>query len=447
MRNRLRPATMIAIVALTIAAMFAAVVTVSPSSSRAGPAPDPPPTNVILFIGDGMGPAEMDLARGLSASGRLLLDDIEWTGSMMIDSTSLDGVTDSAAGATALATGQETWNGWLSMGPPIDNGVPTVFETVLEVAEENGMATGLVSNTSINAATPAAFGAHVPDRDMDLEITEWMAAQDIEALFSGSWSEDGLLTELDGVTNVSRLKELKPYLDGRLDWPEKMYGFFGNMAYPLDRDEEEVVRKQPTLAQMTSAAIGVLESDDGFFLMVEQATIDYGGHSRDPGWVGADVTDLDGAVMAAYDWAREPGHGNTLILVTADHETGGLQLTDETDYDAIGLQTATTEWMWGLIKRSKTAGTVRNVLEEYAGIENLDAWEIALVLANKEMGISDVLAGRDGVTWGWSGTDEGDHTDTPLEVRAWGHGAAAFNMPGLPPNEYIGQQLLTAVGN
>lgn len=419
----------------------------SGSAVAADPVPEPSPfegvDNVILFIGDGMGPEEMELGRGLNASGELLLDGIEWDGFMMIDSTSLDGVTDSAAGATALATGEETWNGWLSMGPGV-NGPETIFKTVLEWAEDHGKATGLVSNTAIGAATPAAFGAHVPDRDMDLEITEQMAEQDIEALFGGSWSEDELLTELPGVTNVSKLKELKPYLDGTVDWPAKMYGFFGNMAYPLDREEEEVVTKQPTLEQMTKAALGVLEDDvDGCFLMVEQATIDYGGHSRDPGWVGADVNDLDKAVMAAYQWAQD--HPGTLIVVTADHETGGLELTDQTDYEAIGGQTATAEWMWGLIKKGKMS--VEDTIEEYAGFTPSPAQQ-ALILQNKEMGISDVLAEEFKVNWAWSGTDEGDHTDTPLEVRAWGPGAAdCFSEPGLTDNEYIGQRLIEAVTN
>ena len=443
MRKSLRPATMAAIVVLLIAALAAAVVAASPSAS--GAAKPPPVTgypgvkNVILIIGDGMGPQEVQLARSLNG-GKLLLDAIPWAGVGTIDTTSLDGITDSAAAATALATGYETYNGWLSMIPTLSD--PLAVETVLERAEAKGRATGLVTNADIASATPGAFGAHVTDRDLDFEITTDMAGQSIEGLFSGSWSYDYLLRELPGVTNLYSLNELQPYLQGSTAWTPKMYGFFGAMAYPLDREEEGVVNKQPTLAQMTSAAIGVLEQDStGFFLMVEQATIDYGGHSRDPGWVGADVNDLDRAVKVAYDWAK--GRTDTLIVVTSDHETGGLVLNSKTNYPAIRLQTATTEWMWGLIKAGKT---IKQTLATYAGITNPTAAELALIARNGEMGIADVLSARDKVTWGWSGTDEGDHTATPVAVRAWGPGAAAFKVT-LKDNEYVGQQLLTAVSN
>jgi len=439
MRKCFRPATMAAIVVLLIAALAAAVVAASPSGA-ATPS-EPVAKNVILFIGDGMGPEEMQLGRSLNAGG-LLLDGIPWTGRMMIDTTSLEGITDSAAAATALATGRETNNGWLSM-IPTDSG-PLAVETVLERAEDWDKATGLVTNADIASATPGAFGAHVTDRDLDFEITTDMAGQSIEGLFSGSWSYDYLLRELPGVTNLYSLNELQPYLQGSTAWTPKMYGFFGAMAYPLDREEEGVVNKQPTLDQLTTAAIGVLAQDtDGFFLMVEQATIDSGVHSRDPGWVGADVNDLDRAVKAAYDWAK--GRSDTLIVVTGDHETGGLDVTSKTNYKAIKLQKATTEWMWGLIKAGKM--TIKKTLATYAGITNPTAAELALIARNGEMGISDVLAARDKVTWGWSGTDEGDHTATPLEVRAWGPGAGAFNLLGFPDNEYIGDQLLTAVSN
>jgi alkaline phosphatase len=444
MRKGLRPATMLAIVVLLVSAIAVAVVTAPPSASGGKPPGGqtgyPGVKNVILIIGDGMGPQETQLARSLDG-GSLLLDGIPWAGVGTIDTTSLDGVTDSAAAATALATGYETHNGWLSMIPTPSG--PVSVQTVLERAELKGRATGLVTTAEISAATPAAFGAHVTDRDLDEEITTQIAGQGTETLFSGSWSYDVLLRGLPGVTYVNTLDELLPYLQGSVAWTPKMYGFFGRMAYPLDREEEGVVGKQPTLAQTTAAAIGVLKQDsDGFFLMVEQATIDYGGHARDPGWVGADVNDFDRAVKVAYDWAK--GRSDTLLVVTADHETGGLVLNSKTNYAAIRKQTATTEWMWGLIAANKM--TIKQTLATYAGITDLTVKEESEIALNKEMGISNVLAARDKVAWGWGGSDEGDHTATPVAVRAWGPGAAAFKVT-LKDNEYIGQQLLTAVSN
>ncbi len=107
-----------------------------------------------------------------------------------------------------------------------------------------------------------------------------------------------------------------------------MYGIFGKttLAYTIDREEEGVLKTQPTLPQLTQAAIGVLNQDpDGFFVMIEDGSNDWGGHSRDAAWVGAEIRELDQAVKLAYDWAKEKAAaGQTLIILEADHETGGL---------------------------------------------------------------------------------------------------------------------------
>ncbi len=400
--------------------------------------------NVILFIGDGMGPNHVQVGRMLNG-GTLRIDGIPWDGVGTLDTTSLDGVTDSAAGGTALATGQETLNGWVSMVPAdYANGdlTPVAVETALERAEQSRKATGLVTDLELSDATPAVFAAHVPDRDLGAEITEQMAARGIEVLFSGGWSESYLL----GAPDVTSLRELEPYFTGAAPWPTKMYGIFGktSLAYTIDREEEGATRKQPTLPHLTQAAIGVLSKDpDGFFLMVEGGANDWGGHARDAAWVGAEIRELDQAINYAYDWAKARPEQDTLIVVTADHETGGLIVGPATDYAAIARQTASTEWMWGLIKAGKM--TVEKTLATYAGITVTPA-EKALILQNKEMGIADVLAARFNVTWGWSGTDEGDHTATPVPVMAWGPGSAAFAIPGLD-NETVGRLLLDAVSH
>jgi len=161
--------------AVVITLTTAIALVVQPVASGKRP-PAPPPDfsglrNVILFIGDGMGPEHLELARRM-AGGSLGIDSVPWT-TGSVDTTSLDGVTDSAAAATAIATGVETYNGWLSMAP--GNPAP---ETVLERAESKGKATGLITDLNDVDATPAAFAAHVPDRDLDEEITGQMAAKD-----------------------------------------------------------------------------------------------------------------------------------------------------------------------------------------------------------------------------------------------------------------------------
>jgi len=412
---------------------------------KGGPKPPPPPPsghlNVILFIGDGMGPNHLEVARQLNG-GALMIDGILWGGKGTLDTTSLgDVVTDSAAGGTALATGQETWNNWVSMGPNAAGDIVS-FPTALERAEATGKATGLITDLELSDATPAVFAAHVRDRDLGEDITRQMAAHGIEVLFSGDWSESSLL----GTPDVTSLTQLNPYLAGTTPWPTKMHGIFGNttLAYNIDREEEGVLRTQPTLPQLTQAAIGVLSQDpDGFFVMIEDGSNDWGGHSRDSAWVGAEIRELDQAVTYAYEWAKARPTQDTLIIVEADHETGGLIVGSTTKYALIAKQKASTEWMWGLISAGKM--TVEKTLATYAAIK-VTAAEKALILQTGEMGISDVLAARFGVKWGWSGTDEGDHTATPVPVMAWGPGASAFNIPGLD-NEVSGRALLDAVSH
>ena len=140
------------------------------------------PKNVIVFIGDGMGPEQVEIGRRVKGSA-LHIDGIPWGAVGSLNTDSLEGVTDSAAGATALATGFETNNGWLSMIPTDPE--PTAVETVLERAEDRGKATGLFSTGDLPDATPGAFAAHVTDRGEDEEVASQMGAQGIEFLLGG----------------------------------------------------------------------------------------------------------------------------------------------------------------------------------------------------------------------------------------------------------------------
>ena len=437
----MRPRTRFAAVG-ALATMVALVV--QPAASGK-PAPLPTtPKSVILIIGDGMGPAHLQLSR-LMLGTALKVDGFQVNGS--VDTLSLDGVTDSAAAATALATGEATHNGWLSVTPTLP-----APETVLERAESKDKATGLITDNTESSATPAAFAVHVPDRDLDLEITQQIAAKDIEVLFSGNWGESYLIDDAHpDVTYVDNLSELQPYLNGQTPYPSHMYGFFGStdLAYNLDREEEGVVGIQPTLPELTRAAFGVLGQDpDGFFLMVESGVNDWGGHSRDAAWVSAEMAELNDVVAVALEYQRT--HPNVLIVVTGDHETGGLVLGSKVNLTAIKACTATVEWMWGMIKTAPTAALVRQTLATYAGIPitgkgSLSTTEVNMILANMEMGIADVLSAREKVYWGWSGSDEGDHTATPVKVFANGPWASKF--AGTNTNEYIGSQLISAISN
>ncbi len=422
-------------VTIAIAASLTALTLVAP----AGAAPPPAdPKNVIIFIGDGMGPEQVEIGRRVKGAP-LFIDTIAWGGVGTLNTDSLDGVTDSAAGATALATGYETNNGWLSMIP---TDPPTAVETVLERAEGRGMASGLFSTGDLPDATPGAFAAHVTDRGEDEEVATQMHAHAPEFLLGGRGG--GAVTPLEGhagVTYVKNLRALQTYATGPGIGP--VYGLMGaqTLAYAIDREEEGAVGKHPTIAQGTQAALDVLADDpQGFFLMVEAGQIDWAGHSRDGAWTAAEVLAFDAAIKVAYDWAAT--HPDTLIIVTADHECGGLVVDNSLDVTAMRKQKASVEWMWGVMKKNLTASTINSVMSTYAGITNLTTAERTLIASNKEMGIADVLAERFNVTWGWSGTDEGEHTDADVPIYAWGPRAEDFAGTAYP-NERVGQLLLS----
>ena len=424
--------------AITAGATVLALVATPAAGKPPKPSPTPSsaPKNVILFIGDGMGPEQVEIGRRVKGAP-LFIDGIPWGAIGSLNTDSLEGVTDSAAGATALATGYETNNGWLSMIPTEPEA--TSVETVLERAEDRGKATGLFSTGDLPDATAGAFAAHVTDRGEDEEVARQMGEQGIEFLLGGRGG--GAVAPLEGqpgVTYVDNVTELNAYAAGAGAGP--MYGLIGvqTMAYAIDREEEGAVGKHPTITDSTKAAIDVLSADpDGFFLMVEAGQIDWAGHSRDGAWTAAEVLAFDAAIKAAYDWTKD--RTDTLIIVTADHECGGLVVNGKTDVAGLRGQTASTEWMWGLI--AKGAG-IDATLATYAGISNLTNAERALITKNKEMGIADVLAARFKVGWAWSGSDEGEHTGTPVPIYAWGAKAADFAGTGYA-NERVGQRLLS----
>jgi len=426
-------------VGAVLVTLVALVLVIRPASGVSSKPPADKPRNVILFIVDGMGPGEIELGRRMNG-GSLFIDSIPWEVKGTLETSSLDGVTDSAAGATALASGVETHNGWLGMVPTAGGAMPV--ETALERAQDRGKATALISDSYITDATPAGFAAHVTSRSQLQTIATQMAGQGIEFLMGGGLRQGSVapLQDLPGVSYVSSAAELDAYVTGGGAGP--VYGFFDswNMVYNLDRDDESVAGADPTLPRMTSAALSVLSKDpDGFFLMVEGGLVDWGGHARDGALVGTEMIEADDAVRAAWRFARD--RTDTLILFTADHETGALRLSSETDIAGLSGQTASTEYMWGLIGKG---APIAQTVATYTGITNLTSGERATIRACGETGISDVLGARWKISWGrWSCTDEGEHTLTPVPVYAFGPKAADFAGTIPYDNERVGQLLLS----
>lgn len=275
------------------------------------------PSNVILFVGDGMGAGQVASAAAFSGTP-LSFEAFPYQGQVTTASAG-SSVTDSAAAATAMATGHKVNNGVISMAYPGDG---AVLQTVLEYASANGKRTGLVTTTSMTHATPAAFAAHEPSRTNSAEIAQdYLTETRPNVLLGGDGSMSGAAAA--GYTVVDDAAELQS-LDR--DTTAMVSGQFapGHMDYEVDRT---ATTSQPHLSEMTAAALDILASDpDGFFLMVEGGRIDHAAHSNDLARTVQETLEFSRAVQVARDWALGAAPLDTLILVTADHETGGLTL-------------------------------------------------------------------------------------------------------------------------
>jgi alkaline phosphatase len=280
------------------------------------------PKNIILLIGDGMGVAQVTAAK--VAFGELEMERLPY-GGLATTFPEGDFVTDSAASGTALATGQKTICGAISMTP-----ADAIIKTALEYAEDNGMATGLVVTCSITHATPAVFATHIESRDREFEIAEQLAAGDVDVLFGGGagyftpTGMGGMRTDhrdlLAGMRErMTVVRDLESFHSmGDVGAAAFLYA----EAHPGTADTRPVA-----LSELTERAIDILSKDsDGFFMMVEGSQIDWACHENDKEYLLAEMADFDAAVGAALDFAERDGR--TLVIVTADHETGGLAVDE-----------------------------------------------------------------------------------------------------------------------
>jgi alkaline phosphatase len=247
-----------------------------------------------------------------------------WSRTASVD----DPVTDSAAAATAIATGVKVKNGIISQDSE-NNGVTTI----LERAQAKSMAVGLVSNTQMAHATPAAFASHVSSRAMMTEIARQMLAQEVDVLLGGG--EDEFLP----VGRTGCYPQPGERSDGRDLTAEAIAAGYTYVCDPvafaavvptsttrllgLFADEGMTRPFSPSLTEMTQKAIAILSQDpDGFFLMVEGGQIDGACHANDAATVILDTIGLDEAVSVAQAYAST--RRDVLIIVTGDHETGGM---------------------------------------------------------------------------------------------------------------------------
>lgn len=277
--------------------------------------------HVILFIGDGMG-FEHVRAGGLflnGAEGTLSFEAFPHTAEMTTHSVS--GVTDSAAAATALATGVKVQNGVISMAVPGDE---RDLYTLLEYARDSALSTGLVTTTAITHATPAAFGAHNYSRDDQANIANDYLYQTVPNLLFGGAGKMTVNEALNAGYQVvpDRYGLLSMNTESIPPSASWISGQFAPEHIPF---EGEGLPGQPHLSEMTAAALNILDNDpDGLFLVVEGGRIDHASHANNASFMVGEVAEFSRAVQAALEWAKT--HPSTLIVVTADHETGGLQV-------------------------------------------------------------------------------------------------------------------------
>ncbi|NWL86623.1 MULTISPECIES: alkaline phosphatase [unclassified Paenibacillus] len=343
----------------TLAATAAAAILISGAISTQianhADAASPLTKNVILFVGDGMGTAQRNAIRlaTVGLEGKLAMDDMPYTG--LVHTSSTVPVTDSAAAATAFASGVKTYNGAIGM-----NADKKKVKTIMEYAKEAGKSTGVVTTSQVTDATGAAFGAHVEDRSKQSDIAlQFITESKIDVILGGGedfWypagnpgkfkdepaedpsekskgTQGNLVNKAKqlGYTYVSSKEELQKTKSG------KLLGLFANeeMFQQNPEGEGDIYNPVVSLPDMTKKALDTLSTNKkGFFLMVEEEGTDEFAHANNAKMTIKSGQELDKAVKVAKEFAKK--NPDTLVLVLADHETGGFSIEPVDSEDESG---------------------------------------------------------------------------------------------------------------
>ncbi|MCC2614916.1 alkaline phosphatase [Aestuariibacter halophilus] len=407
------------------------------------------PKNIIMVVGDGMGPA-------YTTAYRYFADDrasaeIDWTvfdrhlkGMASTYPARVSGyVTDSAAGATALSSATKSYNGAIAVDV---EKAPT--PTVLEWAKQRGMKTGVAVTSQVNHATPASYAAHneyrrnydeIADSYFDDRVGEAFV---LDVILGGGWEyfirEDRNLVEefkaagyqyVDDMAALSTLTPGKPVL-----------GLFADTGMPWALDTPTKQR----LPALTKAAVKQLENDNGFFLLVEGSQVDWAGHANDVASAMAEMHDL--AMTLEYLESYVKQNPDTLVVVTADHSTGGFTIAANKDYrwepDWLKNLKMSVE---SLAKALVKSDTPVAFIEENLGFA-LNEQEKATVNALQEADektwfktVSHILDVRSNTGWTTSG-----HTAVDVQVFAMGKGSEVFK--GHMDNTDISRHIFKMLG-
>lgn len=297
--------------------------------------PAQPAKNIVLMIGDGMGLSQIS-AGMIRNNNSLFLEQFPVVG--LHKSYSSDNlITDSAAGATAFASGVKTYNG--AIGVTADQ---EPAPTILEQAEERGMATGIVVTSTVVHATPAAFIAHVKDRNMYENIALGFLQTEIDLVIGGGSKYFNRRSDQRNIYGLLQEKgyyvsdfSIEPLTDIALDFNKNL------VYFTSESDPPTVQQGRDYLVPASQLAYNFLSrrSDKGFFLMIEGAQIDWACHSNKDTMAVQEMLDFDRAIGEVLRFAEQDG--NTLVIVTADHETGGMALLRGADKKSLKIKFTT----------------------------------------------------------------------------------------------------------
>jgi len=282
------------------------------------------PKNVVLLIGDGMGLSQLSTPYFYGKEDPAF-DRFPFVG-LVRTSSATDPVTQSPAAATAMSTGTKTYNMAVGVGPD-----SLARENLVELLSARGFQTGIIATSSITDATPAGFYAHQPDRRLHYHIARDLLLSEVD-FFAGAGLRYFLDTtginhfEVNGiVAEFSKLKKIKKPLPGM------RYGFL----LAMDRMPTMLEGRKDFLKEASLIGMDFLDQGEGgFFMMIEGSQIDWAGHGNQGEYMIREMIDFEESVAAVLDWAEKDGE--TLVLVTADHETGGFTLgaAGSNGYDA-----------------------------------------------------------------------------------------------------------------
>lgn len=398
------------------------------------------PKYIFYFIGDGMGPShvlgtELYLGEIQGVIGRpQKLCFTQFPESAFVTTYSAtNGVTDSAASGTALSTGNKSYNSAIG----VDKDTVPVYSVAVDLAEK-GMAIGVATTVPINHATPAAFYAHNKSRHNYDSIAPWMLEAGYDFYAGGDVKgSNETRNNVYGRAEQQGYTIARGYSDYRAKAKDakKMMLYQKNveteLPYAINRTNDDL-----TLAQITAAGIDFLEgkSKKGFFMMIEGGKIDYAAHNDDGATVFQEVLDFEAAVAVAYEFYKKH-KDETLIIVTADHETGGLVLGYRGDYTlnlkALSSQKVSVERMIEILQAEKetTWSRLEQLVKENigVGIRNKKATEDKVTVdynLAKEIAYNAVYDLNRSAALSWA---SGNHSGTFVPLFAIGKGADRFN--------------------